>query len=214
MYMRAFVDRLLGESAFAGEKLDIGCGGRLNPCLHPLHEHIGTFDGVDPFPQVNDHPTLRNRWHGTFEDSDIPDNVYDLAFAYNVVEHIQNADTFFAKLRKVLKPGGVFWGITPNGTHPFCMIVKLIQKLGIKKLMARRHEGANEYPAYYRLNRVRDIAAAAGRAGFSRLDAVYIPCLQWDQYFPKPLRFLPHLYDRVLGLKRRHAMLLLAYRLQ
>lgn len=214
MFEREFCRRLANEPGFVGDKLDIGCGGAFPKAFETILEQMGVVDGVDPFPVVHGHAGLRNRWHGMFEHADIPSNAYDLAYAYNVVEHIELAKPFFETLRRVLKPGGVFWALTPHGRHPFCRCVKLVQALGLKKSAAKRGEGLNDYPAYYKLNRVEDIAAAAEQAGFTQLQAVYIPGVQWDHYFPKALRFIPHLHDKIRGLKKNKAMLVLAYRLE
>ncbi|MFI4860773.1 MAG: class I SAM-dependent methyltransferase [Phycisphaerales bacterium JB063] len=214
LFQGEFCRRLAAEPKFAGEKLDIGCGGGFPRAFDSIRDLMGVVDGVDPFPEVNDHAGLRNRWHGTFEQADIPTDGYDLAYAYNVVEHIEHAAPFFETLRRVLKPGGVFWALTPHGKHPFCKCVKLVQKLRLKNTAGKHADDYNEYPSYYRLNRVEDIAAAAERAGFEKLETVYIPSVQWDHYFPRPMRFVPHLYDKVRGLKKPNAMLILAYRLE
>ncbi|MEO0515177.1 MAG: class I SAM-dependent methyltransferase [Planctomycetota bacterium] len=214
MFQKEFCRRLMGEPSFAGAKLDIGCGGDLPEALTPIREQLGVVDGVDPFPEVEGHPLLRNRWHGELEKVDIPSEAYDLAYAYNVVEHIPTAEPFFETVRRVLKPGGVFWALTPHGKHPFAKCVRLVEGLRMKHRVAEANEGVNDYPAYYRLNRLKDIAAAASAAGFTKLEMVYMPCVQWDHYFPKGFKFIPHLHDRILGLKRKNSMLVLAYRLE
>lgn len=214
MCEREFRRRLVAEPGFAGEKLDVGCGGNLPQALSDLRDRIGVLDGVDPSDAVRSHPLLRNRWMGTFESANIPSAQYDLAYAYNVMEHIEAAGPFLTTLRRVLKPGGAFWAFTPHALHPFARAVRIIERLGLKHGMAAKNAHLNDYPAYYRLNSKRRIAAAARVAGFSKLEVVYVPCLHWDMYFPTPVRFLPHLYDRLVGVRFRPFMLLLAYRLE
>lgn len=214
MFMTEFCRRLKLEPGLRGEVLDIGCGGDLAGTMQALNDEMKVYDGVDPSPTVLNHPRLRRRWQGLFEAVDIPSNTYDLAVSSFVVEHIPEADSFFQTLRRVLKPGGVFWALTPQGHHPFCRCVRLVEWLKLKKTIAERQEGVNSYPAYYRLNRRNDIVRSASKAGFTSLDMVFIPSIHWDTYFPRPLRFLPHLHDRVTGLRRKKSMLCLAYRLQ
>lgn len=214
LFQKAFCERLGKEPQLGGRVLDIGCGPDIPEGLTPLRSRLINLDGVDPSEEVNRHPQLKNRWHGPFETADIPSAAYDLAYAYNVVEHIADPKPFFATLRRVLKPGAAFWALTPHGRHPFCFCVRTVENLNLKKWIASRNEGVNDYPAYYRLNRVKEIARAAEGCGFSRLDVIYIPSVHWDTYFPRPLRFVPRWHDRLLGLKRKGSMLLLAYRLQ
>jgi len=60
-----------------------------------------------------EHPALENRWQGEFETAPIPEQTYDLAIAFNVVEHIKNSRSFIDRVAAILKPGGVFWALTP-----------------------------------------------------------------------------------------------------
>jgi SAM-dependent methyltransferase len=43
-----------------------------------------------------------------------PDETFDLAIAVEVTEHIPDHETFFAEVRRVLKPGGRLYISTPN----------------------------------------------------------------------------------------------------
>lgn len=202
------------EPGLNGRVLDIGCGPDLAPPMKLMRERMTNLDGVEPSADVHQHPQLINRWQATLEESDVPENAYDLAYAYNVAEHVPVADPFFAKVFKVLKPGGVFWALTPHGRHPFTKLVRLSQQLKLKEKAAARDEAVNHYPAYYRLNTASAVSRSARKAGFASARFVYLPCVQWDMYFPRVLRFVPHVYDRMFGLNFRRSMLLLAYRLQ
>jgi SAM-dependent methyltransferase len=209
----------LAEPVFKGQVLDVGCGPNLPDPLVSLKGNYGQLDGVDPDPGVLAHPLLTRRWHGTFEESRIP-NDYDLAYAYNVVEHVAYSRPFFEKVREVLKPGGVFWALTPHGNHPFAWISRMIELWGGKRRAREALKSqngtytVNDYSAYYRLNKAKSVVRAIDGLGFSRVTFYYYPCMQWDMYFPKPLRWGPHLYDLILGCRYRAFMLIFAYRLQ
>ena len=215
-FQRQFPAAILAEPQVRGRVLDVGCGHKLQPFFRPIREACAQFDGVDVTPEVWQHPDLDQRWQAPFEQSDVPDAAYDLAYAYNVVEHVPAARPFFEKLRRVLKPGGVFWALTPHAAHPFCWLTRASELVGVKARMARDRPGAgwNDYSSYYRLNRPGQILRAVDGLGFESVAFHYIPCVQWDAYFPRPLRWAPHLYDRLLGSKYRPFMQLLAYRLQ
>ena len=49
------------------------------------------------------------------------DNIFELVVAFDVLEHIHKDDLieFFAEIKRVLKPGGVFIACFPNGDSPF-----------------------------------------------------------------------------------------------
>jgi ubiquinone/menaquinone biosynthesis C-methylase UbiE len=43
-----------------------------------------------------------------------PDNYFDFVYSKSVLEHVKNTDKFLAESFRVLKPGGVFIGLTPD----------------------------------------------------------------------------------------------------
>ncbi|HEY7119889.1 MAG TPA: methyltransferase domain-containing protein [Tepidisphaeraceae bacterium] len=213
-YQQAFWERLLAEPGAAGRVLNVGCGPRPQPGEVELQRRAAQFDGVDPSPVVLDYPGLAQRWQGTLECAPVPENAYDLAWAYNVVEHVERARPFFEKVKVLLKRGGVFWALTPHGHHPFCNAVKLLQVLRLKQRIAERDEGINKIPSYYRLNTSSQIQRAIGDLGFASARFYYLPCMQWNRAFPRALRFAPRTYDYLLGARIKRFMLLLAYRLE
>jgi len=206
-FQREFVRLALECPGFRGRVLDIGCGGELPAALEIFEGQFGTLDGVDPSPAVMSHPLLERRWQGAFETSAVPADAYDLAYAYNVLEHIADPRPFFEKVFSALKPGGVFVGLTPNAGHPFAVLSRSIELLGLKGFARARigrseetgEMAVNDYPAYYRSNSPRAIRQAIHGLGFRRATYYYFPCLQWDTYFPRVLRWAPRLYDYVLG---------------
>ncbi|MHC5022664.1 MAG: class I SAM-dependent methyltransferase [Planctomycetota bacterium] len=205
------------DDRMRGHVLDVGCGGDLPEvtAIRALLSRCRQLDGVDPRRCVTDHPALMRRWCDPFEDADVPAETYDAVFTFWVVEHVRRAQPFLQKAHDVLRPGGVFYAFTPHALHPFALIVRLVQLVNLKEIwrrINRRH--INAYPAYYRLNRLGSIMHAGRRAGFASADIHYLPCVQWDTYFPRPLRVLPHAYDRLIGGRFQRAGQLLAFRLE
>jgi SAM-dependent methyltransferase len=214
---RVFAELLESDPRMTRRVLEVGCGGdlpaidRVGAVLRACERH----DGVEPDPAVEDHPHLAERWCALFEDAPVPAETYDALLAFWVVEHIEAAVPFLKKAYDVLKPGGVVYAYTPHALHPFAAITRAIQTLGLKGgwRRAAAHK-INDYPAYYRMNRVKSVARAARAAGFARADFHLVPCMQWDHYFPRPLRFVPHLYDRMIGIRYRGAGLIFIFRLE
>jgi SAM-dependent methyltransferase len=166
------------------------------------------------------HPLLNRRWNSPFEASALPEGNYDLAYAYNVLEHIPDPSAFFSKVYGVLKDNGVFWALTPNGYHPFPVLSRSIELLGLKST-ARRRIGQNEsgtmrvndYPAYYRCNTSRAVLAAISGLGFQRATFFHYPCVQWDTYFPSWLRWSPRAWDLAFATRFTNLMQILIIKL-
>ena len=220
-FQRGFVQLLLEALQFRRHVLDIGCGSELPAALKPITGRYGSLDGVDPSPAVARHPLLERRWNAPFESSDVPAEAYDLVYAYNVLEHIADPAPFFRKVHSVLKPGGVFFGLTPNGWHPFALLSRLIEIIGLKSYarqkIGRDETGAmavNDYPAYYRCNTPLTLSRAVRSLNFRQATYYYFPCLQWDTYFPKRLRWTPRLYDFCIGARLRPFMQIFIVRLE
>lgn len=213
-FQRGFVALILAERGLAGRVLDIGCGAVMPEPLRELQKQIGILDGVDLDPAVKERTDLQERWHARFEDANIPTGRYDVAYAYNVVEHIPAGQPFFDKVQRILKPGGVFWALTPHGHHPFCKLARGIELLGGKHFFHQVDPGVNDYPSYYRMNTYGSVMRKIEGMGFSKVHFHYFPCMQWDRYFPRTLRWLPHYYDVLLGLRVPRQMLIIAYRLE
>jgi SAM-dependent methyltransferase len=215
-FQRGFVQLLLEAPEFKGRVLDIGCGSELPAALKPITGRYGSLDGVDPSSAVAQHPLLEQRWNAPFESCAVPANAYELAYAYNVLEHIADPAPFFRKVHSVLKPGGVFFGLTPNGSHPFALLSRSIELIGLKSYARQKigpaENGAmavNDYPAYYRCNTPAAVSRAIRGLNFKRVTCYYFPCLQWDTYFPKSLRWVPRLYDFCIGTRMRPFMQIL-----
>ena len=43
-----------------------------------------------------------------------PDNYFDFVYSKSVLEHVRNTDNFLSESYRVLKPGGIFVGLTPD----------------------------------------------------------------------------------------------------
>lgn len=219
-FQQEFVRLLRQSPQLRGQVLDIGCGGNLPTPLHGLSGSYNSLDGVDPDPNILKHPLLNRKCNERFETARLSENFYDLAYAYNVLEHIAEPRPFFAKVAAVLKPNGVFWGLTPNACHPFAVLSRTIELIGLKpaarQLLGHDETGAirvNNYPAYYRCNSPASILRAIKGLAFARASFFYYPCVQWDHYFPSALRWAPRTWDYLFSTRIVSLMQILIVRL-
>jgi 2-polyprenyl-3-methyl-5-hydroxy-6-metoxy-1,4-benzoquinol methylase len=216
LFQKIYAEHLLAEPALGGRVLDVGCGHGVNPTLKQLAGKLGPLDGVDPFPVEEPPQHLVNRWTCPLEEIPVPADTYDMAYSYNVVEHVENVGSFLQKLSQIVKPGAVYWSISPNAAHPFTWVTRLAQVLRLKKIYQRKlNQKANDYPAYYRLSNDKNILNAIDtlKLPIAQVDFYYLPNVQWDTYFPKPFRPIAHMIDRWFLLKNPARSFLFMFRL-
>ena len=182
--------------------LDIGAGRELIDWLRPIRREAATLVGIDPDEAVVANPHLDLALLGRVEDVDAGALKADIAYSFNVVEHIERPRPFLQRVNGFLKPGGSFWFFSTNEWHPFCLIGHVIRLGRVKGyyrfgMSIAGHTGINEYPSYYRLNRVGRIARLARSSGFSQLHYALLPS-SWEAYVPSALRFAPRMYDALV----------------
>lgn len=216
-YQDIYARFISAEPAVGGRVLDIGCGHSVHPLVDKFIQHVGQLDGVDPFPVVAPPRHIVNRWTCALEDIPVEPSTYDLAYSFNVVEHVDDVDAFLEKAMEIVKPGGVYWSLSPNARHPFTWVTRAAQMLRLKKLYQRRlNQAANDYPAYYRLSHDRNILRAIERMALPvrRIDFYYIPNVQWDTYFPSALRAIPRLLDKFFLLRMPKYSFIFMFRME
>jgi SAM-dependent methyltransferase len=210
-----FADAACADPRMHGRVLDVGCGAH-TPHIDRVHDIMKCaqqWDGVEPSPEVAHHPALTDRWHATMEDAPVPEAAYDGALAWMVLEHVAKPADFMTAVLRALKPGGVFYAGTPHRWHPFALLSRTLELLGLKDLFVKHGPSkVNDYPAYYRLNTRGAMNRACRSLGVSGIDVWYAPGIQWRQYFPSALRFGPDLYDRFVGVPVRRAAQLIYFR--
>lgn len=184
-----------------GCAIDVGAGGGLPKALTPIRAQAGKLVGIDPSPLVLAHPDLDERFQMPLEEVDLPPACADVLYAYNVVEHIPRPEPFLKKAYDLLRPDGYFVFLTPNSAHPFALLARSMEQVGLKPLMrrmvARQRDGSyavNDYPAYYRMNRGGTARRLAGKVGFRQIETFHFPS-GWKHYFPRPLWGIPRTYD-------------------
>lgn len=132
--------------------------------------------------------------------------MFDVAFADNVMEHLETPVDVLREAFRVLKPGGVFLFKTPNRNHYMPLVARMTPHRFhqyVNKLRGRSE--ADTFPTRYRANSARQVRRLARLTGFevTRIDRI--------EGRPEYLRMsgftylLGALYERAVNLSARLA---------
>ncbi|HMH50461.1 MAG TPA: class I SAM-dependent methyltransferase [Candidatus Acidoferrum sp.] len=150
-------ERLGGHLTF----LDIGCGRGFDTdeALQWSLANVATrYIGIEPDSTIMIQECYTETHRCILERAPIQAESIDIAFAIMVLEHLANPRDFWDKLYDVLKPGGVFWGLTIDGRHWFRAVSLWLDRTRLKNVYLRwlsRAVSAQQYenyPVYYRSN--------------------------------------------------------------
>jgi SAM-dependent methyltransferase len=189
--------------------LDLGCGHELLPSWRPEQEKVllarpALFVGVDAeMASLKANRFATNRVGGNIGRLPFHDGCFDLVTANMVVEHLDDPESQFKEIRRVLRDGGRFAFHTPNGDGYFVRLRRLVSGR-LAKGLARVLEGRpseDVFPVHYRANTRDVLRRLAARSGFEieRLDLLRSDAV----LFMVPPLFLPELVLlRALGNER------------
>ncbi len=170
--------------------LDLGCGrgGLVEQLDHPLHHIVG----ADPDLHSLEEHRLALPRIVTFSDHlPLADNSFDLIFSSWLLEHLEQPYRTFVSISRVLRPGGFFVFITPNGRHPLALLNRAFGRLGrlqgylVENLYGRSH--TDTFPTYYRANTSTDLERLGQENGLLLNQLYMIPD-------PTYLAFTPGLF--------------------
>lgn len=165
--------------------LDIGCadGHILNWFRKVRTREVETF-GVD----MNERSVEKARtaghtaYAGRFEEVDLPENFFDFVWASHVIEHVPDPREFALKVKRVLKPGGIFWFWTPN-----------INSLDAR-IFRRQHWGAYHFPRHWVFYDPASVKRLAELTGFELVHIDFQPnAIFWVWTFHSLLKRTPGL---------------------
>lgn len=102
-----------------------------------------------------------------------PDASFDLVVSIFGIEHFQTANVF-KEAKRVLKPGGRFVFLVPNGLYPAFLVNRIFGE-GFAKFWYKSVAKSTYSPhkAYYKFNRLGTINRASRDAGFASSDLTF-----------------------------------------
>ncbi|MBK9252404.1 MAG: class I SAM-dependent methyltransferase [Proteobacteria bacterium] len=159
--------------------------------------------GTEPDPRVLENPMLDVARMAWAEEIPFADGSFDLVFADNVLEHLQNPGAVFREVFRVLKPGGKFVFKTPNKWHYMPLIARATPHAFHRFYnRLRGREGIDTFPTAYRANSRADLTELGRISGLSIFSVDLI------EGRPEYLRISPvtyvfgYLYERLVNSTR------------
>lgn len=197
-------DRLLRERILATLRptdhvLDLGAGAGIIPEMH-FRGLAARVAGIDLDERVLQNPMLDEARLATAESIPYPDEAFDLVFCDNVMEHLANPERVLREIRRVLKPGGLFIGKTPNRLHYMPQIARLTPHWFHQLYnRLRGRAAADTFPTLYRMNTPRALRDLAGRVGL-RVERIDLVENRPEYLRVTPLTYLAgYVYERLVN---------------
>ena len=132
--------------------LDLGAGAGIK-WPYDFARQCRKVVGIDMDPRIMDNPNLTEAVCADFYKNEFEDNYFDIIFANNVAEHINNPETFLSEVRRILKPSGYFFFKTPNRWHYVPLVARITPYwFHVFYCWLRGRATEDTFPTYYRMN--------------------------------------------------------------
>ncbi len=151
--------------------LDVGAGAGIVEAMH-FRGQVAKMCGIDLDPRVLENEKLDEGKVANASEIPYDDATFDVVFADNVMEHLDNPMATFGEIYRVLKPGGVLLFKTPNRSHYMPLIARVTPHRFHQFVNRLRGRDAEDtFPTLYRANSKTQVAAIAAASGLE-LDQV------------------------------------------
>jgi SAM-dependent methyltransferase len=146
--------------------LDLGAGAGVVRQMN-FRGQVQRVCGVDPDRRVLNNAALDEAKVGAGEAIPFDSEGFDLVFADNVLEHLEDPVAAFREVWRTLKPGGTFLFKTPNRWHYVPTLARLTPHTFhefVNRLRGRR--AVDTFPTWYRANTPAAIRSLADQTQF------------------------------------------------
>jgi len=197
-----FRDYLIGRLRPTDHVLDFGAGAGTTEWTD-FRSHAERVCGVDVDPAVLANAHLHEAKLLEAPDFAIPypNCTFDAVFSQYAIEHIREPVQALREIKRVLKPGGTFIGITPNALHYVTLTARYTPQSFHRFVQRLRTRGPEQaaFPTYYRMNTRRAMLRAAETVGLRVDDLLLLEGRPSYLTFCGPLFLLGCLYERAVN---------------
>lgn len=152
---------------------------------------LGPLTGVDPSDEVLGNDALVQAKVFTGSTLPFPDQAFDLCVSNFVLEHVEDPQTHFREIARVLAPAGIYCFRTPNLWHYVAFVSRVLPyafHLKYANRLRNRAAGAHDpYPTFYRSNTRQAIQRLATEA---RLEILELRMIEKEPSYAKSSAFL------------------------
>lgn len=178
--------------------LDIGCGEGIDG-NYDIQKSFASYSreyiGIEPDESIKLGNFFTSYYNTNLQNTPIKENHVDIAFAFMVLEHIKYPYSFWNKLYKILRKGGIFWAYTIDARHWFAKASKVSDKLNIKDKYLdvlhgkRKIDRYENYKIHYRSNKPKQIYDLTKQ--FSETEIIsFFQDDSVDYYFPRKVQWI------------------------
>jgi len=188
----AFRDAILARVQPSDTILDMGAGAGIVEAMRMGGRggrKAARVCGIDPDERVLENPFLDEAKVAWGESIPYGDETFDLVYSCNVLEHLREPAAVLREVRRVLRPGGMFLGKTPNRYHYVPLIAAATPHWFHQWYnQLRGRESEDTFPTHYRANSRGRIRSLARQTGFE------VDTISLIEGRPEYLRMNPALY--------------------
>jgi ubiquinone/menaquinone biosynthesis C-methylase UbiE len=189
--------------------LDLGCGHQILPAWREQEERrlvakCGIIVGIDyDLASLKKHRNIEMKARANITLLPFQNNSFDLITANMLVEHLNDPESQFREISRVLRPGGVLIFHTPNAAGYFIAMARRVPEALKGKLIylldGRKQEDV--FLTHYKANSPETIRKLAADCGF---EVVKIRMIVTDALFAvvPPLALIELIWIRLLLTKR------------
>jgi SAM-dependent methyltransferase len=194
-----FRERILRRLSPEAIVLDVGAGAGLVRQMD-FRGYAARICGVDLDPRVMENPFLDEARLADAGRIPYDDSTFDIAFADNVMEHLEAPAAVFSEIARVLKPGGILLLKTPNRAH-YMPAIACATPHRFHQFVNRRRgrKETDTFPTFYRANSRASLANLAAGAGFRVERLEHIEGRPEYMRVSAPTYVLGSLYERAVN---------------
>ena len=184
-----FADRIRNALGPNHRLLEYGAGRGKSP-VFDFRANAAEVVGVDIDDGILENPYLHKKVvFDPLKGLPFEDNYFDVIFACNVLEHVADPRHTMAEIGRVLRPGGLFFGKTPNKNH-YVALVSRCTPLWFHKYFnrLRGRDEQDTFPTVYRCNSKRQLARTVTGTDLA------IDAMEFWEWRPEYLRINPLTY--------------------